>query len=271
MIDRSWRGAARLAVASFMALVPLALAAPAFAQDTAPEETEVASAAALVPDQALALTTEQRTLADWWRMGGWIMWPILGVSILALAIVLERLWSLRRGAVIPRSFMRKLVEHWRRRDVKEAVRLCAQSEVSIARVLRAGLIHADEGAARMEDAVTTAGEHEAAVLRKNLPLLATLANLATMLGLLGTVLGMIQSFDLIAKTGTGDARVVAGGIFVALITTAAGLMVGVPVLGVHSYLRRKVDLLEIDLEETSMRLLEALNGGASAPKPSEQV
>ena len=101
-------------------------------------------------------------------------------------------------------------------------------------------------------------------------MIAALGNIATMIGLLGTVLGMIQSFDLIAKTGTGDARVVAGGIFQALITTAGGLMVGISAIGAHSYLRRKVEVLEIDLEETSFRLLEELSverGGA----PGEEV
>ena len=88
-----------------------------------------------------------------------------------------------------------------------------------------------------------------------LGLLAALGNMATMMGLMGTVLGMIESFDLIAKTGTGDARVVAGGIFQALVTTAAGLMVGIFAIASHSFLRRKVESLEIELSEKGFRLL----------------
>ena len=119
--------------------------------------------------------------------------------------------------------------------------------------------------------VETAGDHEATVLRRNLPLLAAIGNMATMMGLLGTVLGMIQSFDLIATTGTGDARVVAGGIFQALVTTAAGLMVGLLAIGFHSFLRRKVEVLEIDLGEKSFRLLEDLwLGSQSAPRPAAE-
>ena len=119
-----------------------------------------------------------------------------------------------------------------------------------------------------EDAVGVAGEHEALQLRRNLPVLAAIGNIATMLGLLGTVMGMIQSFEIIAETGTGDAREVAGGIFQALVTTAAGLMVGISAVAAHSYLRRRSEALEIELQETSLRMLEDLsigqNGNASA-------
>ncbi|MBW2280003.1 MAG: MotA/TolQ/ExbB proton channel family protein [Deltaproteobacteria bacterium] len=202
---------------------------------------------------------EGRTLADWYAMGGWIMHGLVLCSILTLAMVFERLWALRRGAVIPRRFMRKLMEHWRNRDIPQVIAMCGESDVSIARVLRAGLLHFDEGLTRVEGAIEVAGEHEATLLRRNLSVLSALGNIATMMGLLGTVLGMIESFDLIAQTGTGDARVVAGGIFQALVTTAAGLIVGITAVGFHSYLRRKVEILEIDLEDTSFRLMEEIS------------
>ncbi len=199
------------------------------------------------------------TLAEWYAMGGWIMHGLVLCSILTIAMVFERVWSLRRGAVIPRRFMRALMEHWRARDIPAVISMCAQSDVSIARVLRAGLLHFDEGLVRVEGAIEVAGEHEATLLRRNLSVLSALGNIATMMGLLGTVLGMIDAFDVIAQTGTGDARVVAGGIFQALVTTAFGLIVGISAIAMHSYLRRKVEILEIDLEETSFRLMEELN------------
>ena len=120
-----------------------------------------------------------------------------------------------------------------------------------------------------------AGDHEATLLRRNLPVLAAIGNIATMLGLLGTVMGMIASFEIIAETGTGDAREVAGGIFQALVTTAAGLMVGISAVAAHSFLRRKAEGLEIELQETSLRMLEDLSVGrrepasAAAQTPSE--
>lgn len=225
----------------------LALASSVLAQEVVTEEvTEEVDA-------------EGRTLADWYGMGGWIMHGLVVCSVLTIAMVFERLWALRRGAVIPRRFMRALMEHWRARDIPAVISMCGQSNVSIARVLRAGLLHFDEGLTRVEGAIEVAGEHEATLLRRNLSLLSALGNIATMMGLLGTVLGMIQSFDLIAQTGTGDARVVAGGIFQALVTTAAGLIVGISAIAMHSYLRRKVEILEIDLEDTSFRLMEELS------------
>lgn len=210
-----------------------------------------------------------RTVQDWYAMGGWIMHGILACSILTLALVLERVWALRRNGVIPRSLLAKLHDHMSQRDVSQILILCGSSETSIARVLRAGLLHFDHGLGSMQDAVETAGAHEATLLRRNLPMLAALANIATMMGLLGTVLGMIESFDLIAKTGTGDARVVAGGIFQALVTTAAGLIVGITAIGFHSFLRRKVEVLEGDLDEISFRMLEQLSLDYEAPEPAE--
>ncbi|MFQ5513033.1 MAG: MotA/TolQ/ExbB proton channel family protein [Myxococcota bacterium] len=207
-----------------------------------------------------------RTFRDWYEMGGWIMHGILGCSVLTFGLVLERLRALRRGAVIPAALLAKLHEQMKRRDLRQVMSLCVGSDSSIARVLRAGLLHVDQGLARMQDAVETAGGFEATLLRRNLPMLAALANIATMMGLLGTVLGMIESFDLIAKTGTGDARVVAGGIFQALVTTAAGLIVGITAVACHSFLRRRVEVLEADLEEISFRMLEDFAVHGPAPE-----
>lgn len=232
------------------------------AAEGAPEEGAAEEGAALTPP-------EERTVAYYFGLGGFIMWVLVGCSVLVVGLVLERLWVLRRNAVIPRGFMRQVMDHWRKREIPKVVSLCASTNVSIARVLRSGLIHFDEGLGRVEDAIGAAGEHEATQLRRNLPLLAALGNIATMLGLLGTVLGMITSFELIADTGTGDARVVAGGIFQALITTAGGLIVGITAIALHSFLRRKVEVLEIDLEETSFRLIEEISVERDAGRPPE--
>ncbi len=244
----------------------IGFAAPVFSQqepaaEAAQEAAKVRARAELerIEAESALAVEEGRTLADWYGMGGWIMHGLVFCSVLVLTLVLERMWALRRNAVIPRKFMKAVMQHWEKREIPQVVALCAASDVSIARVMRSGLIHFDEGLARVEDAISVSGDHEATLLRRNLPVLAALGNIATMMGLLGTVLGMIVAFDLIAKTGTGDARVVAGGIFTALVTTAAGLMVGITAIAAHSYLRRKVEVLEIDLEETSFRLLESLS------------
>ncbi len=220
------------------------------------------------PQDGVEASDERRTLREWFDYGGNVMWLLVIVSAFSVTLVLERSWRLRRGAVIPRKFLQQVRAHWERREISELLRLCAASETAIARTLRAGLLHFEDGLARMEDAIDTAGDHEATLLRRNMPLLAALGNIATMLGLLGTVLGMIESFDLIAQTGTGDARVVAGGIFQALVTTAAGLGVGIFAVAMHSYLRRKIDVLVIDLEEISFRWVEELTvSGSEVPEP----
>ena len=211
----------------------------------------------------------QRTFGEYFELGGNIMWILVFFSAISVTLILERTWSLRRGAVMPKKFLIKLRDHWHRREISEVLAMCAASDTSIARVLRSGLLHLDEGLARMEDAIETAGAHEVTLLRRNLSLLSAIGNLATMLGLLGTVLGMIESFELIAETGTGDASVVAGGIFKALVTTAAGLGVGIFALVFHSYFRRRVEILLIDLEDISFRLLEDLNQERS-PEPTVQ-
>ena len=258
------------------AALSLAQGLPAVAQEAADPERAAASAAAraeLVEEEAARATREDRTLAAYYAYGGWIMHGLVACSVLVVTLVIERVWALRRNAVIPRRFMKSVMGHWEKQEIAEVVTLCAASDNSIARVLRSGLIHFDEGLARVEDAIGSAGEHEATLLRRNLPVLGALGNIATMMGLLGTVLGMIEAFDVIATTGTGDAGEVAGGIFQALVTTAAGLIVGITAVALHAYLRRKVEVLEIDLEETGFRLLETLSvehraGQASAPEAS---
>ncbi|MEE8557362.1 MAG: MotA/TolQ/ExbB proton channel family protein [Myxococcota bacterium] len=243
-----------------LAVPLLALGAPVGA---APEEEEGVQVVA--PIELPETDDGQRTVRDWYALGGWIMHLLVGCSIVTFALVVERAWSLRRNSVIPRKFLTQIRDHWHRREIPEVLTLCAASNTAIARVLRAGLVHFDEGMTRVEDAIETLGAHEHTLLRRNLSLLSALGNIATMLGLLGTVLGMIDSFDLIAKTGTGDARVVAGGIFKALVTTAAGLMVGIFAVAMHSYFKRKVEILAIDLEDISFRLVETL---ASDPEPT---
>ena len=251
-----------LVVVAIAVLIGGSVTAPAHAQDdvpafgsTAGQGDEAAADDAAAGDGE----DEQRTFAELYGYGGWIMHVLVALSVVVLGLTLERMIALRTNAVIPRKFMGQVMGHWRKGDIQQVSRICGASSVSIARVLRAGLIHYDEGLARMEDAVEAAGDHEATILRRNLGLIAALGNIATMIGLLGTVLGMITAFDVIAKTGTGDASVVAGGIFQALITTAAGLMVGITAIGAHSFLRRRVEVLEINLEETSFRLIEELS------------
>jgi len=214
-----------------------------------------------------------RTLAEWYALGGWIMHLVAACSVLTGAVLLERLFALRRGAVVPRRLTAGLAQVWDPRRPEAALRLCDASPSSLARLVRTGIGAARRGAEHPLEHVSMAGEAEALKLRRHLPLLAALANVATMIGLLGTVLGMIGAFDQIARVGTGDARVVASGIFQALITTAAGLSVGIGALAAHAFLRRRVDAYLLALEETVTRLFEdgPVPEERDAPEPARDL
>ncbi|MFQ5457488.1 MAG: MotA/TolQ/ExbB proton channel family protein [Myxococcota bacterium] len=203
-------------------------------------------------------TTTNRVF-DLFRKGGVVMYVILFVSVLALAIVMERMWNLRKSKIISDGFLEEIKRHWYRRATDAAIEACQSHDIAISRILRAGLLRFDLGLEQVENAIETAGQHESTMLRKNLMFLGFLANVAPMLGLFGTVLGMIKSFDAIAKYGTsGNPGLVASGISEALITTAYGLMVGIPALAAYFYFKRKVEMRVLEMEGIAVNLMQDL-------------
>lgn len=190
-----------------------------------------------------------RTFLEWYAMGGTAMHVLLVCSTLVVGVGLERSWALRSAVTLPSTLafeIERALEVGNRGALKE---LCAEGPSSLSRVAAASF----EGEATVES-VEAAGAFEAHRVHQNLPLLASLGNLATMIGLLGTVLGMIEAFDMIASVGSGDARVVAGGIFRALITTAAGLTVAVVAVGSHALFVRRATRIVSQLEQLSSRI-----------------
>jgi biopolymer transport protein ExbB len=213
---------------------------------------------ALLPSEEAPQTTTQ-TVFGLFQKGGIVMYVILLVSILALAIFFERTWNLRKGKIISGAFLEEIKRHWYRRATEDAIEVCQGHDIAISRILRAGLLRFDLGLEQVENAIETAGQHETTLLRKNLVFLGFLANVAPMLGLFGTVLGMIKSFDAIAKYGTsGNPGLVASGISEALITTAYGLTVGIPTLAAYYYFKRKVDMRVLEMEEIAVNLMQDL-------------
>jgi biopolymer transport protein ExbB len=183
------------------------------------------------------------------------MYPILGCSIIGLAVFLERLAFLRRKHLLPERFVRGVRQAWQRREFDAAWRLCQQQDVPLARILRAGLIKVKAGPQEVERAIEASGSHEAGVLEANLRFLGAISNIAPMLGFLGTVTGLITAFNVIAVQGTGDPKLMADGVSEALITTEFGLFVGIPALGAYHYLRGKVDRLLHEMEAITIDLL----------------
>ncbi len=211
------------------------------------------------------------SLIDFYFRGGPTMHVILACSMLALAIIIERAVNLRKGKIISTAFIEEIKKYWYRRETERAIQACREHNISFSRVLRAGLLRFDHGIDTVEKAIEGAGQHEAAGLRRNLMLLGFLANIAPMLGLLGTVLGLTRSFDVIASFGlAGNPGNVARGVSEALITTVFGLMIGIPTLAAYFYFKRKVEVRVLEMEEVSVALIEDLfyEGSGTGPSPS---
>lgn len=230
-----------------------------------------------IREQILGIEIEDIPTKIWAliRRGGLVMYPIILCSILALAVVFERLVNLRRKRVIHQDFISGIRRFWMRRDVEQALQLCKAHDISISRILRAGLLRHRISLADMERAIEAAGQHEVSLLTSNLRSLGVVANLAPMLGLLGTVIGMIKAFTVISQSGTGNPGLVANGISEALLTTAAGLIVGIPALAAYHYFRAKIDRYVYEMEHISLEILEGVSrehrfdGEASLSQPAE--
>lgn len=194
------------------------------------------------------------------KAGGWLMLPIVLCSIAATAIIAERFWTLRRRQIVP---SRLVLEVWRlaRAGSLDEAKVTELREGSpLGRVLAAGLIHRDADREIMKESIQDEGRQVVYELERYLNSLGTIASITPLLGLLGTVIGMIKVFSVITTEGIGDPGVLAGGISEALITTAAGISVAIPTLMFYRYFRRRVDGLVVTMEEEATKMVEALQG-----------
>ncbi len=180
-------------------------------------------------------------------------------SVMVLAIVIERSLALRRKRIMPSGVLEQVRRYWYRGDIKAALDCCDEHPVAIARILKAGLTRYEAGLAEIEKALEAAGQFEATGLSSNVRGLGVIANLAPMLGFLGTVTGMIKAFQAIAAAGTSNPSLVASGISEALLTTAAGLLVGIPALALFHVFRGRVDRFITEMEEVALELVEDLS------------
>ncbi|WP_417514021.1 MotA/TolQ/ExbB proton channel family protein [Marinobacter sp.] len=194
------------------------------------------------------------------KAGGILMVPIVACSILALAIILERFWTLRASRVAPPQTINELWRWIKKKELNGRKLKALQSSSPMGRVLAGGLINAKHGREIMKESI----EHEASQvihdLERFLNPLGTVATITPLLGLLGTVIGMIKVFAEIQLAGVGNAGNLAGGISEALITTAAGLTVAIPALICHRYFIRRVDELVVGMEQEAIKLVEVVHG-----------
>lgn len=191
--------------------------------------------------------------------GGILMWPIMACSVVALAIAIERFITLRRARIDTREFMDTMRQVVRQNRIAEAVEICDETDAPVARIMRAGLLKHNRSKEEIREAIEDAGHLEVPRLERYLSGLATCANIAPLLGLLGTVSGMIKAFAQIQyKQGQVNPSDLAEGIGNALVTTAAGLTVAIPALVIYNYLVGRVESMVLEMEVSSTELLDLL-------------
>ena len=197
-------------------------------------------------------------LVDLFINGGFVMWPILLLVIWALAIIIWKLVALSIAKINLNKFLEELIPMIEDDRFDEAIELCENTKGPIASIVKVGLYKVDRGLEVVEKSIENAAVMEMAFLEKGFMALSTTISLAPMLGFFGTVVGMIQAFDAIAKAGEVDPTIVASGIKVALITTAAGLAVAIPVQFFNNVFVTMVDGLVLDMQRGSEKVIEAL-------------
>jgi biopolymer transport protein ExbB len=194
--------------------------------------------------------------------GGPVMWPILLCSIFAFAIILEKFWHLHKIKIDTQEFLGNILEQMKRHQIKDALQICDNTKSPISHILKAGILKYDRTRDQIKEAIEDASLYEIPKLEKNLSALATIAHISPLLGLLGTVTGMVRCFQVIqAKTTSfhpvspGD---LAGGIWEALLTTVAGLIVAIPTFVAYNYLVSHINNFILEMEKASTELINFL-------------
>jgi len=194
------------------------------------------------------------------KAGGWLMLPLIACSVVAMAIVLERAWTLRRARIIPPHLVAQVWHQLKKRQLNPDQLRALREGSPLGRILAVGLMNKHQPREVMMESIEDVGRHEAHSLERFLNTLGTIAVISPLLGLLGTVVGMIEVFNVIGNEGLGKAGALAGGISQALITTAAGLVIAIPTLVAHRYFLRRVETLVVEMEQEALKLVEAVYG-----------
>ena len=223
----------------------------------------VMSALGQIPGAEVAIPTESVEVQSVWDFilkGGPMMVPLALCSLLALGVIVERLLSLRRARVIPPGFLDGLKAQLNggAGNHENAIEYCRRSGSPIANILAAGIRRISKSIEVIEKHITEAGEREMMKLRKYLRLLSVVAAIAPLMGLLGTIFGMIRAFQTVAVSGEamGKTELMAKGIYEAMITTAAGLMLAIPVLVCYHWISAKIDRLVVEMDQLTVEFVE---------------
>ena len=197
-------------------------------------------------------------MVDLFIKGGPFMWPLLFALIVGIAVAFVKFWALTRASINTRKFLAKIKGALSTGGVDAATEICVNTRGPVASIFHAGLLRAGRGVEHVEKAIEGAATIEMAFLERGMVWLATVANIAPLLGFLGTVSGMIKAFEAIALAGDIEPSLVASGISEALITTAAGLAIAIPIQALHNFFVSRIDKLIIEMEESSSDLIDTL-------------
>lgn len=194
--------------------------------------------------------------------GGPVMWPILLCSIFALAIIIEKFWHMKKIKINTQQFLGAILDKMKRHEVKEAMEICDKTPGPIAHILKAGILKYDRPRPQIVESIEDASLYEIPRIEKNLNALATIAHISPLLGLLGTVTGMVRCFQTIQAKATSFHPVspgdLAGGIWEALLTTVAGLIVAIPTFVAYNYLAGRINQFILEMEKASTELVNFL-------------
>jgi biopolymer transport protein ExbB len=192
------------------------------------------------------------------QAGGPLMWPIILCSIIAAAVVLERLWTLQDRRVLPPDLTARVWKLVESHQISDKIVAALEQNSPLGKLLAAGLANRDRPREILKERLEDTGRHVAYDLERYLNTLGTIAGVSPLLGLLGTVTGIIKAFNAINAGGAGDPRMLSGGIAEALVATAAGLCVAIPSLVAYRYLRGRVDRIVVEMEKHALRLVDAV-------------
>ena len=217
------------------------------------------SALVLLQDAQSLGAGQELKLGEIWEAGSFMMWPLGFCLVAGILIIIWKFIDLLMKSLGNRRLLGEVDGLIAQQRLDQALALCEESKAPAGQILSAGLKRYKEGTERVTQAVENAGAIEVSKLERGLVWLATLSNVAPLLGFLGTVIGMIQAFQAIEIAGEVEATLVAGGIKVALITTAFGLTIAIPVSIGHNYFVDRVDRIVIDMEESAQKMIDAVH------------
>ena len=214
----------------------------------------------LTATSTASVATSTGTLFDLFKAGGWTMIPIAICSLIAMAIIVERIWALKRERILPKHLVAQVWTWIKNGQFDKSKMRDLKNSSELGEVLTAGLLNHQYGRESMKASIEEAGRAVVVRLERYLNTLGSIALVAPLLGLLGTVIGMIKVFTVMRVEGVGNADALAGGISEALITTAAGMAVAIPTLVLHRHFIRRVEELVTDMEQEALKMVDVLHG-----------